>query len=66
MAEKQLVLSFFADEPTADAAARALKDSEVNSGNAIGILIPDAAKGAMAMPVERVVPMTARPEMERR
>ena len=43
MAEKQLVLSFFADEPAADAAAAALKDSEVASGDAIGILVLDAA-----------------------
>ena len=43
MAEKQLVLSFFADEPAADAAATALKESEVASGEAIGILVLDAA-----------------------
>jgi hypothetical protein len=43
MAEKQLVLSFFADEPAADAAAVALKDSGVASGDAIGILVLDDA-----------------------
>ena len=43
MAEKQLVLSFFADEPAADAAALALKDSGVASGDAIGLLVLDAA-----------------------
>ena len=43
MAEKQLVLSFFADEPAADAAAAALKDSGTTSGDAIGILVLDAA-----------------------
>ena len=43
MAEKQLVLSFFADEPAADAAALALKDSGVASGDAIGLLVQDAA-----------------------
>ena len=42
MAEKQLVLSFFADEPAADAAAMALKDSGVTSGDAMGILVLDA------------------------
>lgn len=43
MAEKQLVLSFFADEPAADAAAMALKDSGVAPGDAIGLLVLDAA-----------------------
>lgn len=43
MAEKQLVLSFFADEPTADAAAAELKDSGVASGDAIGLLVLDDA-----------------------
>jgi hypothetical protein len=43
MAEKQLVLSFFADEPAADEAATALKDSGVTSGDAVGILVTDAA-----------------------
>ena len=42
MAEKQLVLSFFADEPAADAAAMALKDSGITSGDAMGILVLDA------------------------
>ena len=42
MAEKQLVLSFFADEPAADMAAVTLKDSGVASGDAIGILVLDA------------------------
>ena len=43
MAEKQLVLSFFADEPAADAAAVELKDSGIASGDAIGLLVLDAA-----------------------
>ena len=43
MADKQLVLSFFADEPAADAAATALKDSGITSGDAVGILVLDAA-----------------------
>jgi hypothetical protein len=43
MAEKQLILSFFADEPAADAAAGALKDSGITSGDAIGLLVLDAA-----------------------
>ncbi len=42
MAEKQLVLSFFADEPAADAAATALKDSGATSGDAMGLLVLDA------------------------
>ncbi len=42
MAEKQLVLSFFADEPAADAAAKALKDSGASSGDAMGLLVLDA------------------------
>ena len=42
MAEKQLVLSFFADEPAADAGALALKDSGIASGDAIGLLVLDA------------------------
>ena len=33
MAEKQLVLSFFADEPAADAAAQALKDLSKEGGS---------------------------------
>jgi hypothetical protein len=43
MAEKQLVLSFFADEPAADAAAAALKDSGVTTDEAMGLLVCDAA-----------------------
>ena len=43
MADKQLVLSFFADEPAADAAATALKDSGMTSGDAVGLLVLDAA-----------------------
>jgi hypothetical protein len=36
VAEKQLVLSFFADRPEADAAAMSLKDSGITCGDAIG------------------------------
>jgi len=43
MADRQLVLSFFADEPAADRAATALKDAGVTSGDAVGILVLDAA-----------------------
>jgi hypothetical protein len=43
MADKQLVLSFFADEPAADAAATQLKDSGMTSGDAVGLLVLDAA-----------------------
>ena len=43
MAEKQLVLSFFADEPAAAAAAEALKDAGITSGDAVGLLVLDAA-----------------------
>ena len=43
MAEKALLLSFFADEPEADAAATSLKDSGITSGDAVGILVLDAA-----------------------
>ena len=43
MAEKQLVLSFFADEPAAETAATTLKDSGATSGDAVGILVLDAA-----------------------
>ncbi len=42
MAEKQLVLSFFADEPAAETAATTLKDSGVASGDAVGLLVVDA------------------------
>jgi len=42
MAEKQLVLSFFADEAAADATATALKDSGITSGDSMGILVLDA------------------------
>ena len=42
MAEKRLLLSFFADEPAADAAAMTLKDSGITSGDAMGILVLDA------------------------
>jgi hypothetical protein len=42
MADKQLVLSFFADEAAADAAATDLKGSEIASGDAIGLLVLDA------------------------
>ena len=42
MAEKQLVLSFFADEPVADAAAQSLKESNGTLGDAMGILVLDA------------------------
>lgn len=43
MAQKQLVLSFFADEPAAEAAAAELKQSGTAPGDAIGILVLDAA-----------------------
>jgi hypothetical protein len=43
MAEKQLVLSFFADEPAADSAAAQLKDSGMTSGDAVGLLVLDAS-----------------------
>ena len=43
MADRQLVLFFFADEPAADAAATALKDTGITSGDAVGILVLDAA-----------------------
>src|SRR4249920_1312882 len=42
MAEKQLVLSFFADEPAAETAATTLKDSGAASGDAVGLLVVDA------------------------
>jgi len=42
MAEKQLVLSFFANEPAADAAAQSIKDTGSAPGDSIGILVLDA------------------------
>ncbi|HEY5248324.1 MAG TPA: hypothetical protein VIJ15_07740 [Dermatophilaceae bacterium] len=42
MADKQLVLAFFADELSADTAATTLKNSEIVVGDAIGILVLDA------------------------
>jgi len=41
MADRQLVLAVFADEPAADDAAAALKDSGIAHGDAIGILALD-------------------------
>jgi len=43
MSEKQLILSFFADEPAADAAALTLKESGAAPGDAIGLLVVDDA-----------------------
>src|SRR6478735_518941 len=42
MAARQLVLAVFPDEPAADSAAAALKDSGIADGDAIGILALDA------------------------
>ena len=42
MANRQLVLAVFPDEPAADNAAAALKDSGIAHGDAIGILALDA------------------------
>ena len=42
MANRQLVLAFFPDEPAADNAAAALKDSGIAEGDAIGILALDS------------------------
>ena len=42
MANRQLVLAFFPDEPAADDAAAALKDSGIAHGDAIGILALDS------------------------
>ena len=42
MADRQLVLSFFPDEPAADDAAVALKESGIADGDAIGILALDS------------------------
>ena len=42
MANRQLVLAFFPDEPAADNAAAALKDSGIAHHDAIGILALDS------------------------
>src|SRR3954465_3922066 len=42
MASRHLVLAVFPDEPAADSAAAALKDSGITDGDAIGILALDA------------------------
>jgi hypothetical protein len=42
MAHRRLVLAVFADEPAADSAAAALKDSGIADGDAIGILALDS------------------------
>ena len=42
MADRQLVLAFFPDEPAADNAAAALKDSGIAHGDSIGILALDS------------------------
>ena len=42
MADRQLVLAFFPDEPAADKAAAALKDSGIAHHDAIGILALDS------------------------
>jgi uncharacterized membrane protein len=42
MADRQLVLAFFPDEPAADSAAAALKDSGIAHHDAIGILALDS------------------------
>lgn len=44
---KQLVLSFFADEPAADAAAMNLKDTGLTDGDAIGLLVLGATGDLM-------------------
>ena len=41
MAQRQLVLAIFPDEPAADAAAAALKESGIAHSDAIGILVVD-------------------------
>jgi uncharacterized membrane protein len=41
MAKRQLVLAIFPDEPAADAAAAALKESGIAHSDAIGILVID-------------------------
>ncbi len=43
MSDKHLILAFFADEATADAAAETVKESGVTHGDAIGILVLDEA-----------------------
>jgi uncharacterized membrane protein len=43
MSNKQLVLSFFADEASADTAAQALKGSDLAPHDSIGLLALDAA-----------------------
>jgi hypothetical protein len=42
MADRQLVLAFFPDEPAADSAAAALKESDIAHGDAIGVLALDS------------------------
>ena len=42
MAQRQLVLAVFPDEPAADSAAAALKDSGIAKGDAIGVLTLDS------------------------
>jgi len=42
MSDKTLVLSIFKDEAAADGAARALRESGLTSGDAIGVLAVDA------------------------
>ena len=42
MSDRQLVLAFFPDEPAADSAAAALKDSGIAHHDAIGILALDS------------------------
>jgi hypothetical protein len=42
MADRNLVLAVFADEPAADSAAAALKDPGIAHGDAIGILALDS------------------------
>ena len=42
MAHRQLVLAFFPNEPAADNAAAALKDSGIAHGDAIGVLALDS------------------------
>src|SRR3954471_20522599 len=43
MANRQLVLAVFPDEPAADSAAVALKESGIADGDAIGILVLDSS-----------------------